>query len=86
MFESAEIDHRLSKSEYEAIVPELRDQLLAAQRLLDEQRDKAIVIVVGGVDGAGKGDTINLLQSWLDPRRVRVHGISAPTDGVPSSA
>ncbi|MCA9534771.1 MAG: polyphosphate:AMP phosphotransferase [Myxococcales bacterium] len=80
MFESAEIDHRLSKSEYEAIVPELRDQLLAAQRLLDEQRDKAIVIVVGGVDGAGKGDTINLLQSWLDPRRVRVHGISAPTD------
>ncbi len=80
MFESAEIDHRLSKAEYEAIVPALREELLDAQRALDLSKDKAVLIVVGGVDGAGKGDTINLLQSWLDPRRVHVHGIEAPTD------
>ena len=28
-------------------------------------------MLVNGVDGAGKGETVNLLNEWLDPRHVR---------------
>lgn len=80
MFESAEIGHRVAKKDYEAQVPELRKELLDAQYNLLNSKKVAIAIVAAGVDGAGKGDTINLLQAWLDPRHMRAHGISRPTD------
>ncbi len=80
MFESAEIDHAVDKETYEREVPRLRQELLEAQYDLLESRRAALVIVVAGVDGAGKGDTVNLLQKWLDPRQVRVHGLGAPSE------
>ncbi len=79
MFESAEIGHAVDAEAYDAQVPTLREELLAAQYEVLEAKKVSVVVVVAGVDGAGKGDTINLLQSWLDPRHVRVHGIGAPT-------
>ncbi|MEO0323817.1 MAG: polyphosphate:AMP phosphotransferase [Myxococcota bacterium] len=82
MFEAAEVDHRVSKARYEEEVPRLREALLAAQ---DELRDSGrfgLCVVVGGVDAAGKGATVNQLQYWLDPRQLRVHGIDRPTDEV----
>lgn len=80
MFESAEIGHRVDKDTYDARVPALREELLAAQYRLLEQRQRPVLVLVAGVDGAGKGDTINLLQGWLDPRHTRVHGIGPPTE------
>jgi len=80
MFEAAEIGHRVDDEDYDARVPALRVRLLNAQYELLETKKVSVVVVVAGVDGAGKGDTINLLQSWLDPRLVRVHGIGAPTE------
>src|SRR5690242_12698596 len=80
MFESAEIGHRVDREEYEKQEPELRTALLEAQYDLLEKKTTGIVIVVGGVDGAGKGDTINQLNEWLDSRHVRTHGIGFPSD------
>lgn len=80
MFESAEVEHAIDKATYDALVPDLRVSLLQAQFERLERRDAAIVVVVGGVDGAGKGDTINLLTSWLDPRHVEVHALDGPTE------
>ncbi|HJL18365.1 MAG TPA: hypothetical protein RMH99_22065, partial [Sandaracinaceae bacterium LLY-WYZ-13_1] len=80
MFESAEIGHQVPKKEYAEQVPQLRQELLEAQYELLERGDLAILLLVAGVDGAGKGDTINQLQAWLDPRHVRVHGVGPPTD------
>ncbi|MBX3271126.1 MAG: polyphosphate:AMP phosphotransferase [Sandaracinaceae bacterium] len=80
MFESAELGHQVSKADYEAQVPAVRERLLNAQYELLESRKFSLVVVVGGVDGAGKGDTINLLRSWLDPRHVRVHGMGPPSE------
>ena len=80
VFESAEIGHRVSKKAYEEEVPRLRKALLDAQYALLEKQNTAVLVVVAGVDGAGKGDTINQLQAWLDPRHVRVRGIDQPTD------
>lgn len=80
MFESAELKHKLSDKEYDAQVPALREALLNAQFDLLEKRDRSLLIIVGGVDGAGKGDTINLLSSWLDPRHLDVHALTAHSD------
>jgi polyphosphate:AMP phosphotransferase len=79
MFEAAEIDHGIDKEEYARLVPELRAQLLDAQHSLLESKRASVVVVVAGVEGAGKGEAVNLLNSWLDPRYVRTHGMGDPS-------
>ena len=32
------------------------------------------------MDGSGKGDVVNLLLEWMDPRHVQAHALSDPTD------
>ena len=81
MFESADMTHKVSRKDYDARVPGLREELLAAQYDLLERGQRAVLIIVAGVDGAGKGDTVNLLNAWLDPRHVRTHGFGPRTDG-----
>ncbi|MFO0626346.1 MAG: hypothetical protein U0325_12105 [Polyangiales bacterium] len=54
----------------------MREALLDAQYELLEKKRRAVVILVNGVDGAGKGETVNLLNEWMDratsaPRRLR---------------
>lgn len=80
MFESAELGHTIDKKTYEKEVPELRTALLAAQYDLKERRSLAVIIVIGGVDGAGKGTTVNLIKEWMDPRYIRTHALGAPSD------
>lgn len=71
MFESAEIGHKIDKKIYKQEAPKLREALLDAQyRLLHEART-AVVILVNGVDGAGRGETVNVLNEWMDPRHIR---------------
>jgi polyphosphate kinase 2 (PPK2 family) len=71
MFESAEIGHKLGKAEYEREEPKLRQSLLALQYKLIESAKFPVIIVVNGVDGAGKGETVNLFNEWMDPRHIQ---------------
>ena len=71
MFESAEIGHKLAKSEFKREEPRLRQRLLALQYKLLEQAKFPVLIIVNGVDGAGKGETVNLLNEWMDPRHIQ---------------
>jgi polyphosphate kinase 2 (PPK2 family) len=80
MFESAELGHEVSKAKYDREVPKLREALLEAQYDLLEQKRFATLILIGGVDGAGKGETVNVLNEWLDPRHVHTHALGQPTD------
>jgi AMP-polyphosphate phosphotransferase len=80
MFESAELGHKISKKKYEAEVPKLRVDLLDAQFDLAQKAAFPVLILVGGVDGAGKGETVNLLNEWMDPRFIQVHAMGTPTD------
>ncbi len=80
MFEDAELGHALPKAAYEAEVPGLRTALLEAQYALLEQPAFPVVVLIGGVDGAGKGETGNTLNAWLDPRHVEVTGFGDPTE------
>jgi len=79
MFESAELGHKIDKETYEKEVPELRASLLNAQFDLAEDSSFPVIILAGGVDGAGKGDTVNLLNEWMDPRHIRAHAMGEPT-------
>jgi polyphosphate:AMP phosphotransferase len=78
MFDSAELGHKLSKEAFAEQEPQLRDDLLAVQTEVLKDPKFSTVIVIAGVDGAGKGDTANLLSEWFDPRYVTTHALGAP--------
>ncbi|MDP2839912.1 MAG: polyphosphate:AMP phosphotransferase [Syntrophales bacterium] len=80
MFESAELGHKIDKETYDREVPNLREDLLNAQYDLSQQRRFPVIIVVGGVDGAGKSETVNLLNEWMDPRHIQTHAFPDPSD------
>ena len=80
MFESAEVGHCISKSEYHKREPLLREALLKAQYELLAQARFPVLIIIGGVDGAGKGETVNLLNEWMDPRHIITHAFGRLTD------
>src|SRR5215207_3874559 len=79
MFEAAELGQRIPKEEYKARVPTLRTELLEAQRQLTGAPFSGIV-VFAGVDGAGKGETVNLLNEWMDPRWTFTRAYGEPSD------
>jgi polyphosphate:AMP phosphotransferase len=80
MFESAELGHKIDKATYDKEVPILRKELLDAQFDLAEQARFPVIILVGGVDGAGRGETVNLLNEWMDSRFLMTHGMGDPSD------
>jgi polyphosphate:AMP phosphotransferase len=80
MFESAEIDHEISKEEYEAQEELIRTQLLAAQLKMRDEGKQGVLVVIAGIDAAGKGETIALINTWLDPRRVHTFAFGDPTE------
>jgi polyphosphate:AMP phosphotransferase len=80
MFESAELGHTIPKAVYEKEAPQLREALLDVQMRIVEECKTAVVILVGGVDGGGKGETVNLLNEWMDPRHIQTHAMGAPSD------
>ena len=80
MFESAELGHSVDKEQYEREEPELRAALLQAQYELVKSEKFPVVILIGGVDGAGKGETLNLLNEWMDPRHIQTNAMRPVTD------
>ena len=80
MFESAELGHRIDKASFKAEVPKLRAALLDVQYDILEKKAFPVVILVSGVDGSGKGETINLLYSWMDPRHISTLAFASPSD------
>jgi len=80
MFESAEIGHKIDKATYKEEVPILREALLDAQYELKERSEFSVIILINGVDGAGKGETVNLLNEWMDPRLISTCAFAAPSD------
>jgi len=80
MFESAELGHKIDKVTYEKEVPKLREDLLNAQFDVAQKAKFPVIILAGGVDGAGKGETVNLLNAWMDPRHIQTHAMGDESD------
>ena len=79
MFEAAELGRTVAKEEYLAQIPELRTRLLAAQRRL-AGCNVPVIILIAGVEGAGKGEVVNTLNEWLDTRGIQTHAFWDETD------
>ena len=80
MFRTAELGQKVSKSEFKQIEPVLRQELLVAQRRLRKFKKCPVIIIFAGVDGAGKGETVNLLNAWMDPRWLVTRAYDKPSD------
>ena len=80
MFEAAELGQKVSSREYKAQVPSLRAELLDEQTRLREARRFSVIVLFGGVDGAGKSEIVNLLNEWLDPRWLVTRAYGPPSD------
>ena len=70
---------RLTRKEYDARVPKLREELVQLQVQLKESPFK-ILLIIAGFEGAGRGEVINTLSGWLDPRGVETFALQEPTD------
>jgi polyphosphate kinase 2 (PPK2 family) len=80
MFESAELGHSIDKETYRNEVPALREALLDSQLALLQSAKFPVIILISGVDGAGKGETVNILNEWMDPHHIQTHALSDPSE------
>jgi polyphosphate:AMP phosphotransferase len=79
MFETAELNRTVPKEEYDNAEPGLRTALLEVQERL-KPADFSVIVLIGGVDGAGKGETVNLLHEWMDARYLDTHAFGPLSD------
>jgi AMP-polyphosphate phosphotransferase len=80
MFESAILKHHLDKAVYRREAAKLRQALLDAQYGLKESARFPVLILIAGVEGAGKSETVNLLNEWMDPRHIHTSAFFDPSD------
>lgn len=69
----------LDKKTFKAQLPELRYELLTLQQRLKEAKFP-VIVVFAGVDGAGKHETVNVLNEWLDPRWLLTSAYDQPSE------
>jgi polyphosphate kinase 2 (PPK2 family) len=77
MLEKVDLGVVLSKEEYKALIPRLQRRLYDLEKACWDAKIPSI-IVFEGWDAAGKGTSINLLTSRLDPRGFKLYPIQAP--------
>ncbi|MDE2599701.1 MAG: polyphosphate:AMP phosphotransferase [Rhodocyclaceae bacterium] len=80
MFESAELGHKVDDATYARRVKKLRADLLDAQYDLKQSGAFAVLVLINGLDGAGKSETVNLFNEWMDPRHIETRAFPAPSD------
>lgn len=78
MFETAELGQAIPKKEYKRREAILREELLEAQFRLKDA-GFPVIVLVHGVDGAGKGETVNTLHEWMDTRLIVTRAYDKPT-------
>ncbi len=79
MFEAAEVGRKVAKNEFKEREPDLHTRLLQAQRRL-AGTDSAVIVIVAGVEGAGKGTVVNRFSEWLDARGMRTFAFWLESD------
>ncbi len=79
MFEAAELGRSVPKDVYKVEEPKLQIELLKCQREL-LKAEVPVIVIVAGVEGAGKSEVVNLLNQWLDARGIDTHAFLYRTD------
>ena len=70
---------KLSKKEYEARLPRIREELVRLQIELKEG-GFPVLLILAGTEGAGRGEVINKLSGWLDPRGLETIAFNQRTE------
>jgi polyphosphate kinase 2 (PPK2 family) len=70
MFESTKVGRSVSKGDFKEQQELLRTELLSAQRDLKDS-NVPVIVLISGVEAAGKGEVVNRLNEWLDTRGVQ---------------
>jgi polyphosphate:AMP phosphotransferase len=78
MFESAELGHTIDAATYDKELPALRTALLEAQSAIVARAEFPVIILVSGLEAAGKGEVVQHLHEWMDPRHLETHAMDAP--------
>jgi polyphosphate kinase 2 (PPK2 family) len=77
MLEKIDLTRKLSKKEYKAQLPRLQRRLYDLEKACWDAKIPSVILFEGW-DAAGKGTSINLLTSRLDPRGFKLYPIQAP--------
>ena len=77
MLEKIDLNRKLPKDEYKVLLPKVQRRLYDLEKACWDAKLPS-VIVFEGWDAAGKGTSINLLTSRLDPRGFKLYPIQAP--------
>jgi len=80
MFKAAETGTKLSDAAFRAAKDQLRFDLVDLQQRCRQAAGFPIIIVLAGVQGAGVVDSLNLLNTWMDPRWIHTHAVDRPSD------
>ncbi len=80
MLKAAETGRTLSDTDFREIKNRLRLELVELQQRCRQTGDFPIIIVLAGVQGAGVVDSLNLLNTWMDPRWIHTHAFDQPSD------
>ena len=80
MFEPAEIGAKLSDVAFQHAKSTLRLDLVGLQQRNRLPPKFPVIVLISGVRGAGVADTLNLLNTWMDPRWIQAHAVEPPSD------
>ncbi|MDJ0969534.1 MAG: polyphosphate:AMP phosphotransferase [Kiloniellales bacterium] len=80
MFETAELGRKVAKRDFKRLAAPLREELLQLQERLRRGRDFQVILLFSGVEGGGKGETVGLLNEWMDPRWLMTRAYDEPRD------
>ncbi len=80
MFESLRLDHTLSKADFKAEEPDLRNRLVEAQLDLLEKPDFPVIVLLSGMDPIGRSESTKQLLNWLDSRHIRLFASMRKSD------
>lgn len=78
-FDPGRHDEQLGKDAGTAALAEAEAALLDLQDRFFAQADRSLLIVLQGIDAAGKDGTIKHVMSGLNPEGVDVHSFKAPS-------
>ena len=77
MLEKVDLTKKLSKAEYKARIPALRNRLYDLQKACWDAKIPSVILFEGW-DAAGKGTSIKALTRRLEPRGFKLYPIQAP--------
>jgi polyphosphate kinase 2 (PPK2 family) len=77
MLENVNLDRKLSRAEYEQVLPGLQRRLYDLERVC-WQLGVPSMVVLEGWDAAGKGGCTSALTQRLDPRGFKLYAINPP--------